>query len=169
MSHVSELEPDAIVKSLLKTCSATWCSTLGHAVSSPRTCVRCGVSCQRQQRSGEAVGGERQRGQGSSAASPHRCTLSQQAVPTLPSALLATESYRDKRTFKTQCGCPYCISLLFFFFTDCCTAVFCIGFGALWDCVLVAMSFKSKNTSVDTLLLLPRSFLTPRELTELPL
>lgn len=66
-------------------------------------------------RTGEAAGGEQQRGQDSSAVSPRRCTPSERTVLTLPSALLATESYWEKCTFKTQGGCLCCISLFFFF------------------------------------------------------
>lgn len=49
VSHLSGLKTNAIVKSLPKTHSAMWYSTLGHAVSSSRMCVQCGVSSQQQQ------------------------------------------------------------------------------------------------------------------------
>lgn len=175
MSHLSGLKPDAIVKSLLKADSAMWCSTVSHTVSSAHMCVQYGVSSQQQQAAvAEKRGGCRGEqlrgwmGWDSSAVSPCRCAPSEQAVLTLPFALLAMESHQDKCTFKAQHGCPYCIFFFFFFFNltillqcfvlvlQVCKAPFCLPCPS------------KVNTSGDVLLL-PRPFLIPRELTELPL
>lgn len=140
------------------------CRTHGHTASSWCLCVQCSVTSQQRWQQPQTEDWEEE-GIGRRAQLCHLAGALLQNRLFLHSALL----YAQLKVTRINQNTGWMFKLHPSpFLSDHFPPVFCIGFGGMWDCLLLAPSFKL-NTYDDMLLLVSRPFLTLWELNELAL